>query len=84
MSKKEEAENTKITMNTKNESWNEQKSRMDDMLAKLKNDIQDVKAMDKDLTRQFINLGGMINKIKTEQEEEVYYEDLIEVDENQA
>ena len=53
-----------------NNSWSEQKSRMDDMLAKLKNEIQEVKSMDKDLTRQFINLGGLINKIKTDQLDE--------------
>ena len=47
--------------------WSEQKNRMDDMLSKLKSEIQEVKSMDKDLTRQFINLGGIINKIKTDQ-----------------
>jgi len=56
------------------ESWSEQKSRMDNMLAKLKNEIQEVKSMDKDLTRQFINLGGLINKIKTDQLDEEEFE----------
>ena len=83
MSQKNDNHKTQ-NINIKNESWNDQKNRMDDMLAKLKNEIQDVKALDKDLTRQFINLGGIINKIKTEQlDEDVYYEDLIEVDENE-
>lgn len=51
-------------------SWSEQKSRMDAMLAKLKSEIQEVKSMDKDLTRQFISLGGIINQIKAEQLED--------------
>ena len=54
----------------RNENWSEQKTRMDSMLTKLKNEIQDVKSMDKDLTRQFINLGGLINKIKNDQLDE--------------
>ena len=59
------------------ESWNEQKNRMESMLAKLKNEIQDIKTMDKDLTRQFITLGGLISKIKNEQlfEEDDYEDD---------
>ena len=57
-------------------SWSEQKSRMDDMLAKLKTEIQEVKSIDKDLTRQFISLGGIINQIKTEQiEDELDFEE---------
>ena len=58
---------------------------MDAMLLKLKNEIQDVKTMDKDLTRQFITLGGQINKIKNEQlfEEDDYEDDdIINEEEN--
>ena len=67
------------------ENWSEQKTRMDAMLLKLKNEIQDVKTMDKDLTRQFITLGGQINKIKNEQlfEEDDYEDDdIINEEEN--
>ena len=67
------------------ENWSEQKNRMDAMLLKLKNEIQDVKTMDKDLTRQFITLGGQINKIKNEQlfEEDDYEDDdIINEEEN--
>ena len=67
------------------ESWSEQKSRMDAMLLKLKNEIQEVKTMDKDLTRQFITLGGQINKMKDEQlfEEDDYGDDdIINEEEN--
>lgn len=60
-------------------SWSEQKSRMDAMLAKLKSEIQEVKSMDKDLTRQFISLGGIINQIKAEQQEE---EDQIDLEDD--
>ena len=47
------------------EAWEEQKGRMDKMLAKLKQDMQEVKSMDKNLTRQFIQLGGQIKELKT-------------------
>lgn len=46
-------------------SWTEKKGRIDDMLDKLKNELKEVKNTDKDLTRQFINLGGKINELKT-------------------
>ena len=49
-------------------SWRVQKLRMDDMIAKLKTEIKEVKSIDKNLTRQFIMLGGKINKLKISQD----------------
>ena len=75
---------TESKSSTNSAVWNAQKVRMDEKLAKLKSDIQEVKSMDKDLTRQFISLGGIINQIKDSQmddddqldyEEEDYPED---------
>ena len=51
------------------QSWTDQKSRMDHMLAKLKTEIKEVQVLDKHLTRQFIVLGGQINELKHQQDE---------------
>ena len=47
--------------------WKEQKIRMDEMLSRLKAEIKEVRAIDKDLTRQFITLGTTINHLKAKQ-----------------
>ena len=47
--------------------WEEQKLRMNEMLTKLKAEIKEVRAIDKDLTRQFITLGTTINELKAKQ-----------------
>ena len=47
--------------------WEQQKIRMDEMLTKLKAEIKEVRAIDKDLTRQFITLGTTINELKAKQ-----------------
>ena len=55
-------------------SWKDQKSRMDDMIAKLKLEIKEVKNIDKDLTRQFILLGGKISQLKiTQEQDDAFY-----------
>eukprot|EP00794_Sanderia_malayensis_P009014 gene9014-9978_t len=57
-----------------NEKWDQQKSRIDQLLSTLKTEMQEVKVMDKKLTRQFIQLGGKIQKIK--EDEKQFFEEL--------
>ena len=54
--------------------WDEQKVRMDAMLDKLKNELKEIKGTDKDLTKQFISLGGKINELKVEKERALEFE----------
>ncbi len=54
--------------------WNQQRSRIDGLLSTLKQEMQEVKSMDKNLTRQFIQLGGKIQKLK--EVEKQYFEQL--------
>lgn len=51
---------------------------MEDMLARLKSEIKEVKTIDKELTRQFIQLGGMINELKSSQEEDDYDDEYMD------
>ena len=45
-------------------TWDEQRTRIDGLLSTLKKEMQEVKSMDKNLTRQFIHLGGKIQELK--------------------
>ena len=48
----------------RSDTWNEQRTRIDGLLSTLKKEMQEVKTMDKNLTRQFIHLGGKIQELK--------------------
>ena len=46
------------------DTWDQQRTRIDGLLSTLKKEMQEVKVMDKNLTRQFIHLGGKIQELK--------------------
>ena len=48
----------------KPDTWDQQRTRIDGLLSTLKKEMQEVKTMDKNLTRQFIHLGGKIQELK--------------------
>ena len=45
-------------------SFQDRKTKLDEFIDKLRADIQVIKQLDKDLTRQFIQLGNNINLLK--------------------
>ena len=45
-------------------SFQDRKTKLDEVIDKLRADIQVIKQLDKDLTRQFIQLGNNINLLK--------------------
>ena len=48
----------------RSDTWDKQRTRIDGLLSTLKKEMQEVKVMDKNLTRQFIHLGGKIQELK--------------------
>lgn len=61
------------------DTWDQQRTRIDGLLSTLKKEMQEVKTMDKNLTRQFIHLGGKIQELK-KAEEKLFEEILGEED----
>ena len=64
----------------RSDTWDAQRTRIDGLLSTLKKEMQEVKTMDKNLTRQFIHLGGKIQELKVEKQ---LYDELSSLEENE-
>lgn len=64
----------------RSDNWDAQRNRIDGLLSTLKKEMQEVKSMDKNLTRQFIHLGGKIQELK--KVEEKLFEEILQEEEN--